>query len=54
METRLIIAYVIIAILVLGGTLWAVYAARNTWQQKYDRRVSKETADHRDRMGDSD
>jgi hypothetical protein len=54
METRLIIAYAIIAFLVLAGGLWALYSFRNTWRRKYDRRVSKETAEHHARMRDPD
>jgi hypothetical protein len=44
METRLVIAYSIIALMILAVAAWAVYARHNTQERRIARQRARETA----------
>jgi len=50
METRLIIAYSLIAIMVLAGIAWVAYARHNTRDRRIARQRLRETAARKERQ----
>ena len=54
METRLVIAYSLIALLVLAGAAWIAYAQYNTRDRKMGRQNARDTASRIQRQAGQD